>query len=98
MRDYKIGIPLEILSRNVAGRKGEFDTMRTHTCDICIFGNLPSYTHCVDNTDQIIVIASIPVKHQVNAIINKTDICTKVYFVFLFVGELTVFQIVYFQT
>ena len=62
--------------------------MRAHGRHIGPFANLTTHTFGVDISDQIEVVALIPVEAKVNAVVEKTEVNTNVKFVFLFVCQL----------
>ena len=66
--------------------------MRLHLGHVTILGGSTTDTLGADQTDQVEVVTEVPVKHEVDAVVEETEVNTKVELMLLLIGQLTVAQ------
>ena len=72
--------------------------MRLHRCHVGILSVLSTYTGCIDTTDKVVVVTSVPVKHKVQAVVEETEVNTKVKLMLLLIGKLLITKVIEVKT
>ena len=67
--------------------------MRPHTGHVGILGNLPSYTYCVYDAYQVVVITAVPVKGYIDTVVDETYIGSYVQLMLFFISQSVIFQL-----
>ena len=68
--------PLEVLCYDVLCREREFLTARLHACYVSILTYSTECTVCVQDTNKVVVVTSVPVELEVDAVVEETEVNT----------------------
>ena len=89
----KVRIPRKIFRANVAGGKGELHTVGFHRGYVGIFVDETAHSLRGNYTDQVIVVALIPVGREIDPVFEQTEVDADVQFMLFLVGEFAVLDV-----
>ena len=86
MRVDDVGRPTEVLRLDILRGERKLDAARPHRGDIAQLFDLTSDALRIDRSDQVVVVAFVPIDSQIDPVVQKTQVGADVQFVLLFVG------------
>ena len=89
----KVRIPRKIFRANVAGGKGELHTVGFHRGYVGVFVDETAHSLRGNYTDQVIVVALIPVGREIDPVFEQTEVDADVQFMLFLVGEFAVLDV-----
>ena len=93
MRVDEVRRPLEVLGLDVGGREGQLHSAGFHGSDVSEFLYLTAHTLGVDDTDEVVVVTCVPVKTEIDAVVDETCFKTEVQLFLLLVGQIRICEV-----
>ena len=92
VRVDQVGAPLEVLGHDVARGEGELLAVRLHRGHVGKLHDGAAHTRGALGADEVIVVASVPVELEVDAVVQEAQVYADVQLVLLLVGQCGVGQ------